>query len=240
MRTLRWLFLLPPVILAAGCGRSDDLEHRVRHYDVVEEGSAAGVTTALGGDAGSVPSLTDTNVDTTTDLTLLPGAADTGPGDAVGQAAPGSLAETLRVGAAAPARGTPPGDVHRQPAEAPAARREPTSTAPTPARPARETTPPARPAEPASKTPQPARAAPPPPAEEPPEEIPPPPTTTQPEEPPPRTTTQPEEPPPRTTTQPEEPPPEDPPPTNTAPPPEETRDGVTRETDEGGPFLRVL
>ncbi|HEU5163493.1 MAG TPA: hypothetical protein VFV54_10135 [Thermoanaerobaculia bacterium] len=175
MRLLRSVFLLSLVLVAAACGRKDDLQHRVRNYDVVEEGSASGVTTSLGGEQpGSVP-LTATDVDTTTDLTLLPGTGDTAITD---MAAPGSLAETLEIDPAAPPRSAPPGE-YRPSSPAPA-RRDPSpqpSSEPAPSRPARETPP--------TETAAPAPA---PPAEEP--EAPPTSTT------PTTTATQPEEPPP--------------------------------------------
>jgi hypothetical protein len=178
---------------AAGCGKKDDLEHRVRNYEVIEEGNASGVTTALGGGPAASPALTATNLDTTTDLTLLPDGTTAASVDG----APGSLAETLEIDPAAPARtGPPPGGASRPASPtAPPARREPEPSRPTTAEPRRE-----RPAAETAPAPQPAPPVEPP-AEESPAETPPPstttPTTTQPEEPPPppptTTSTQPDE-----------------------------------------------
>ena len=188
MRLLRSVFLLSLLFVAAACGRKDDLEHRVRNYDVIEEGSASGVTTSLGGEQpGSVP-LTATNVDTTTDLTLLPGTGETA---LTGTGAPDSLAETLEIDPASPSRSGPPGGY--RPSSPATARRDPSPPPPS-SEPA-----PSRPREPVRETPrtETAEPAPAPPVEEP--EAPPTSTT------PTTTATQPEEPPPPppTTTQPE-------------------------------------
>ncbi|HSN68657.1 MAG TPA: hypothetical protein VLV48_05395 [Thermoanaerobaculia bacterium] len=133
---------------------------------MIEEGSASGVTTSLGGEQPDSVPLTATNVDTTTDLTILPGSPETA---GTAPDAPGSLAETLEIDPAAPPRRAPPGGYRPS---SPASR-------PDPALWARETTPtetaepaPDRPAEKPEASPAPTTTAP---AEEPP---PPPPTTT--------------------------------------------------------------
>jgi hypothetical protein len=177
MRPLTFILLLLAVASLA-CGKRGDLEHRVRNYEVVQEGSASGVTTSLGGEqAGSVP-MTATNLDTTTDLALIPG----GPGEtAVTTTTPGSLAGTLEIDPAAPpGQGNPPGG-GRPPARSVERRRA--SPEPRGETPPRET-PPAEPA--------------PAPAEPPPAEQSPPPTSTTPT----TTATQPEEAPPPTNTAP--------------------------------------
>lgn len=177
---LRSIFLLSLLLVAAACGRENDLEHRVRNYDVIEEGSVSGVTTSLGGEQpGSVP-LTATNVDTTTALAVLPGTGETA---STATGAPDSLAETLEIDPASPSRGGPPGG--SRPPSPTTARRDLSP------RPSSDPAP-SRPREPVRETPptETAEPAPAPPAEEPQA----PPTSTTPEEPPP---------PPPTTTQPE-------------------------------------
>ena len=75
--------------LLAGCGRST-AQRNQHEYEVVQEGSASGVTATIHGPGETVPPITDTNVDTTTAFTLDPNAAATAT-----TPAPGSIAGTL-------------------------------------------------------------------------------------------------------------------------------------------------
>ncbi|HEY5610071.1 MAG TPA: hypothetical protein VIL97_02600, partial [Thermoanaerobaculia bacterium] len=57
------------VLFAVDCSRQD---RRSRQYEVVEEGSASGVTSAIAGPGEQLPPLTDTSTDTTTAFATLP------------------------------------------------------------------------------------------------------------------------------------------------------------------------
>lgn len=78
--------------LLAGCGRSAAARRNAQEYEVVQEGSAAGVTATIHGPGETVPPITDTNVDTTTAFTLNPNAAATAP---TATTQPGTIAGTL-------------------------------------------------------------------------------------------------------------------------------------------------
>lgn len=190
----RFLVALAPflALVAVGCGRERDLEHRVRNYEVIEEGSASGVATSLGGEQPGSPTLTATNVDTTTDLTLIPGQ----DAPVTAGTAPDSLAETLEIQPGAQPRGSMPRGAGARPQTQGATAPSPVTEAPSPRRP----TPARRTQEPPPPTPD---EPPPPEQTPPPAEQTPPPASTAP-----------------TTTSP--PPEEEPPPTNTAPPPTNT------------------
>lgn len=170
------------------CSRDTELSRGVEGYDVVEEGSASGVTGSLVTPGETLPGLTGTNVDTTTDLAILDTAATST------STAPDSLSETL-PGTSAPVAGRVPSDTVRPPRST---RRDPSPAPPT-AQPSPDSgTSPARaaPAEPApqpEREPEPAPAPPTqtaeplPPQREPPQ--PSPPTSTEPAPPPPTQTT---------------------------------------------------
>ncbi|MFZ2490023.1 MAG: hypothetical protein WA208_00925, partial [Thermoanaerobaculia bacterium] len=82
------VLLALPIALAAGCGRNR-MERDQSQYDVVQEGSASGVTSTIGG-ASVTPPLTGTNADTTTAFALDPRLATTPP-----LQQEGTLAETM-------------------------------------------------------------------------------------------------------------------------------------------------
>lgn len=63
--------------LLAGCGRSAARRSNQHEYEVVQEGSASGVTSTIHGPGETVPPITATNVDTTTAFTLDPNATAT-------------------------------------------------------------------------------------------------------------------------------------------------------------------
>lgn len=86
------------VFAAAGCGAKDRAEKRdQQQYQVVEEGSASGVSPTLAAPGEASPPLTGTNADTTTSFTL--------PTVTAGQQA-GTLGATFQ---AEPGVWTPPG-----------------------------------------------------------------------------------------------------------------------------------
>jgi hypothetical protein len=53
-----------------GCSRSGKVQRSQQQYQTVQEGSASGVTSTINGPGETTPPLTNTNVDTTTNLTL--------------------------------------------------------------------------------------------------------------------------------------------------------------------------
>ena len=64
--------------LLAGCGRSG--VHQKQHeYEVVQEGSATGVTSTIQGPGETLPPITGTNADTTTAFTINPNTASAPP-----------------------------------------------------------------------------------------------------------------------------------------------------------------
>jgi hypothetical protein len=54
----------------AACRRQDRAQRSQPNYEVVQEGSASGVTSTINGPGETTPPTTDTNVDTTTNFTL--------------------------------------------------------------------------------------------------------------------------------------------------------------------------
>lgn len=104
------------VVLSGACSGESDLERRIDEYDVVEEGNAGSVTTAI--PPGTTPALTDTNMDTTTSLTLVAPPVD--PTATTPPPGPGTLAETLGLDpsrAAAPPPSRPPASPVAVPAQ---------------------------------------------------------------------------------------------------------------------------
>ena len=85
-RTIATLTAL--VVLVAGCSRSGKMQRDQQQYQTVQEGSASGVTSTING-PGETPVRTDTNVDTTTNLTILTNPNPLG-NDTVGTAFAGS------------------------------------------------------------------------------------------------------------------------------------------------------
>ncbi len=57
-------------LLVFGCSRSAKVERGQQQYDVVQEGSASGVTSTINGPGETTPPLTNTNADTTTNFTI--------------------------------------------------------------------------------------------------------------------------------------------------------------------------
>jgi hypothetical protein len=88
-----WVFL---IFAAASCGRSGKMQRDQQQYDVVQEGSATGVTSTINAPGENPPppmtssTITGTNVDTTTAFTL-PGTATT----ATTTQQPGTVAGTF-------------------------------------------------------------------------------------------------------------------------------------------------
>ncbi|HVR44131.1 MAG TPA: hypothetical protein VMS56_11890 [Thermoanaerobaculia bacterium] len=92
-RNTALLFSIVLLVAAGACSRRSDLSRRVDQYDVIEEGSAGGVTTSLaapGEQIASVPPVTATDVDTTAAFTGIDPLTEE-----TTTAAPGSLAGTL-------------------------------------------------------------------------------------------------------------------------------------------------
>src|SRR4051794_8426255 len=104
--------------LVFGCSRSGKVQRNQQQYQTVQEGSASGVTSTINAPGETTPPMTNTNVDTTTNLTLPTNPAPLGT-----IPSGGSMASAMP--------GTPPA-----PAGAPAASAQPsrprTSTRPTP------------------------------------------------------------------------------------------------------------
>ena len=72
------LLAVPAILLAAGCGGSEDgLARQTEQYQVIDEGAVSGITSTIHapGDMAPVqaptPDMTDTNLDTTTAFTIL-------------------------------------------------------------------------------------------------------------------------------------------------------------------------
>jgi hypothetical protein len=57
-------------LLVFGCSRSGKMQRDQKQYEVVQEGSASGVTSTINAPGETKPPLTDTNVDTTTAFTI--------------------------------------------------------------------------------------------------------------------------------------------------------------------------
>jgi hypothetical protein len=124
----RWMCPIALVVFAA-CGGDSDERAAQKEFEVVQEGSASGVTSTIAGPGEQLPPITGTNADTTTAFTIDPNAVSAAP-------APGTLAGTL-----------PPPSYPSQPAYVPPSspspsytpRAEPeramTSSAPAPAQP---------------------------------------------------------------------------------------------------------
>src|SRR5437763_16711961 len=68
--TRRIMSFLLVVALASACGRSQSAQRKDQNYQVVQEGQASGVTSTISGPGETTPPMTNTGVDTTTNLTL--------------------------------------------------------------------------------------------------------------------------------------------------------------------------
>ncbi|HEV7425388.1 MAG TPA: hypothetical protein VGQ46_03405 [Thermoanaerobaculia bacterium] len=73
--------------LVFGCSRSGKVQRNQQQYQTVQEGSASGVTSTINAPGETTPPLTNTNVDTTTNLTLPTNPAPLGTGTASGSMA---------------------------------------------------------------------------------------------------------------------------------------------------------
>jgi hypothetical protein len=58
------------LVLALACGRSGKVQRGQQQYEVVQEGSASGVTSTINAPGETPAPMTNTNADTTTNLTL--------------------------------------------------------------------------------------------------------------------------------------------------------------------------
>src|SRR2546421_180620 len=79
--------LLICAALAAGCHGSGTVKRADQNYQVVQEGQASGVTSTINAPGETVPPVTDTGVDTTTNFTLdnpAPLGTSTQPGTVAG------------------------------------------------------------------------------------------------------------------------------------------------------------
>lgn len=85
----RALIVLIAVGLVGCGGGSSRLNRDQQQYDVVEEGSASGVTSTINAPGETTPPITGTNADTTTAFTLPMGGVPTSTGQ------PGTIAGTL-------------------------------------------------------------------------------------------------------------------------------------------------
>lgn len=139
-RLLPSLALALSLLASAACSDEPEMSRQSEDYDVVEEGSAPGVTGTLvpPNDRTGTPPLTDTNLDTTTSFSIV--VAPTGTsGTTTGGLEGGSLAESL------PGRGT----ASRRPGEAVAPARQPSpAPEPSPREPVRQSEPVPTPAPP--------------------------------------------------------------------------------------------
>jgi hypothetical protein len=84
------IFPIMVVVFAAGCGRDGVARADQKNYEVVQEGSASGVTSTLQGPGEVLPPITGTNADTTTAFTIDPNAVGGAPG-----APPATVAGTM-------------------------------------------------------------------------------------------------------------------------------------------------
>jgi hypothetical protein len=120
------LALMTLAMLLGGCGGRDAQRggSQQAQYPTVQEGSANGVTSTINGPGETLPPITGTNADTTTNLALNPNAATASvaamPPNVQSQAAGGSLAGTMSMTSTA-AGVVPPLASHGTPMTAPVA-----------------------------------------------------------------------------------------------------------------------
>jgi hypothetical protein len=69
-KTARLATLVVLIALIAGCSRSGKMQRGQQQYQVVQEGSASGVTSTINGPGETTPPVSDTNADTTTNFIL--------------------------------------------------------------------------------------------------------------------------------------------------------------------------
>jgi len=92
--------LAATLLLVFGCSRSGKVQRNQEQYQTVQEGSASGVTSTINGPGETTPPMTNTNADTTTNLTLPTNPAPLGNDTA------GSMASSMPAAPSYPA-GTP-------------------------------------------------------------------------------------------------------------------------------------
>lgn len=100
-------------LLVFGCGRSGKMQRGQQQYEVVQEGSASGVTSTINGPGETTPPLTNTNVDTTTNFTL-PNPNPLG-NDTIGGSMASSLPPTTSYPVSRPRTSTRPAPVTNAP-----------------------------------------------------------------------------------------------------------------------------
>lgn len=84
------------LIVMAGCSRSAKMQRGQQQYDVVQEGSASGVTSTINNPGETAAPVTETNADTTTNFTLPTNPKPIG-NDTAGSTALGSLPPTANT-----------------------------------------------------------------------------------------------------------------------------------------------
>jgi hypothetical protein len=104
------IYPIVAVVFAAACGGDGESARKGagREYEMVQEGSASGVTSTIAGPGETLPPITGTNADTTTAFTIDPNVA---PG-AVAQQQPAPMGATLppiNAGSAVGSSGMSPG-----------------------------------------------------------------------------------------------------------------------------------
>ncbi len=113
----RLIFPTLVVVLAAACGGDDGVAKAdQKNFEVVQEGSASGVTSTIQGPGESLPPITSTNADTTTAFTIDPNAAVAAPPPStavVGGGLPPMTAPTPIPSATPERRTTPPQNTPR-------------------------------------------------------------------------------------------------------------------------------
>src|SRR5215210_6227604 len=103
MRTNKLIGVVTVAAFLAACG-GNSAKRSGHEYEVVQEGSASGVTSTIQGPGETLPPITGTNSDTTTAFTINPNAVP----PATAPATPGSIAGTLPPPAMPSATPVPP------------------------------------------------------------------------------------------------------------------------------------
>ena len=93
------------VVMLVGCGRSGRMQRGQNDYQVVQEGSASGVTSTINGPGEKAVPTTATNTDTTTNFTLSTTLEPIGS-DTAGSTASGSLSSNPIYPAGTPGMAT--------------------------------------------------------------------------------------------------------------------------------------
>lgn len=127
--TKKLIYPIVAVVFAAACGSDGERSGKGagRNYEMVQEGSASGVTSTIAGPGETLPPITGTNADTTSAFTIDPNVA---PGSVTQQpTAMGATLPPIHVGSPS-SGGVSPG---YNPSSSPAPRSASTAPAPTPA-----------------------------------------------------------------------------------------------------------